>query len=74
MNFTRLALLLVLTLGFACSFPEKESSNDQTVSSPELEGISSRAILDFVEALDYEMPDQIHSIMLRRHGKIVARC
>jgi CubicO group peptidase (beta-lactamase class C family) len=64
-NFTRMALLLVLALGFACTVPEKDS--------PELEGISSRAILDFVEALDYEMPDQIHSIMLRRHGKVAAQ-
>ncbi len=41
--------------------------------TPEAEGISSRAILDFVEALEKEQPDAIHSIMLRRHGKIVAQ-
>jgi CubicO group peptidase (beta-lactamase class C family) len=36
-------------------------------------GISSQAILDFVEALEKEQPDDAHSFILRRHGKIAAQ-
>jgi CubicO group peptidase (beta-lactamase class C family) len=40
-------------------------------SSPERQGISSSAILAFVEAADGEI-DQMHSFMLVRHGHVVA--
>ncbi len=69
----RISLLILLIIA-ACTAPVKEGlNNEQAFSTPEAEGISSRAILDFVEALDHEMPDQIHSMMLRRHGKVVAQ-
>ena len=40
-------------------------------STPEAQGISSSAILAFVEAADKEI-DALHSFMLLRHGHVVA--
>ena len=40
-------------------------------STPEAQGISSKAILGFVEAAEQQV-DAIHSFMLVRHGKVVA--
>ncbi|HXX69943.1 MAG TPA: serine hydrolase domain-containing protein [Polyangiaceae bacterium] len=40
-------------------------------SAPEAQGISSSAVLSFVEAADREV-DAIHSVMLVRHGHVVA--
>ena len=40
-------------------------------SSPEAQGIASSAILAFVEAADRDI-DSLHSLMLLRHGKVVA--
>jgi len=66
--------MLVLLMGLvSCNATQKEDVNGKSgYSTPEQEGISSRAILQFVEALEKEQPDAIHSLMLRRHGKIVA--
>jgi CubicO group peptidase (beta-lactamase class C family) len=66
-------LLIPLILFLSCTSSEKDSDNSgKACSTPEAEGISSRAIMDFVDALEREQTDAIHSIMLRRHGKIVA--
>ncbi len=71
--FSFIFTILLMTC-FACTAPAPGGADqDQSISSPEAQGISSRAILDFVEALDEEMPDEIHSMMLRRHGKVVAQ-
>ncbi len=40
-------------------------------SSPEAQGVSSAAILSFVEAADKDI-DSLHSFMLVRHGHVVA--
>ncbi len=40
-------------------------------STPEAQGISSAAILDFVKAADQNI-DSLHSFMLVRHGRVVA--
>ena len=40
-------------------------------STPEAQGISSAAVLDFVDAADREMAD-MNSFMLVRHGHVVA--
>jgi CubicO group peptidase (beta-lactamase class C family) len=40
-------------------------------STPEAQGIASQAILTFVEAAEKEL-DALHSIMLLRHGQVVA--
>jgi len=44
-----------------------------TGSTPESLGISSQAILNFVEAAEKERPDDLHSFMLVRHGKVAAQ-
>lgn len=41
-------------------------------STPEAQGIASGAILAFVEALEKAYLEQIHSLMLVRHGQVVA--
>src|SRR4051812_6911684 len=40
-------------------------------STPEAEGISSQGVLDLVTALDSQI-NEVHSLMLVRHGKVVA--
>jgi len=47
-----------------------ETGSKAAYSTPEAEGISSRDILNFVEALEVAQPDAIHSVMLRRHGHL----
>jgi CubicO group peptidase (beta-lactamase class C family) len=68
-------LILVPLLGFTtCTpSPEEESSTNTGYSTPEEEGISSRSILEFIEALEEAQPDALHSVMIRRHGNIVAQ-
>ena len=59
------ALLLIATLraqAVAGSLPR---------STPETQGISSEAILDFVNAADKEI-NTMHSFMVVRHGKVIA--
>ncbi len=67
-------LILVPLLGLvSCTTSQKgETTDNSDYSTPEAEGISSGAILKFVEALEASQPDAIHSVMIRRHGKIVA--
>src|SRR5260370_9561020 len=40
-------------------------------SSPEAQGVSSSAVLSFIEAADKNI-DSLHSFMLLRHGHVVA--
>ena len=67
-----LILVPLLWLAGCNTPPEAASSGESGHSSPEEQGISSQAILQFIEALEEAQPDAIHSMMLRRHGKIVA--
>lgn len=48
----------------------KEITQQLPRSTPEAQGISSRAIIDFVESAD--KIDAVHSFMLLRHGHVVA--
>ncbi len=41
--------------------------------TPEEQGISSRSIVEFFEALEKAQPDAVHSVMIRRHGLIVSQ-
>jgi CubicO group peptidase (beta-lactamase class C family)/predicted glycoside hydrolase/deacetylase ChbG (UPF0249 family) len=75
-----LCLLLALTISPApaqtrrqvgASTLPADSSRTLPRSSPERQGISSSAILAFIEAADREI-DQMHSFMLLRHGRVVA--
>ena len=68
-------LILAIWLGFnACTTQNNsELSGNTGFSTPEEAGISSLAILQFIEALEEAQPDAIHSVMIRRHGNIVAQ-
>src|SRR5207245_11046852 len=71
----RLAATLAMALvGFLASpLPAAEPPTGVALpsSTPERQGISSSAILGFVEAADTEI-DAMHSFMLVRHGHVVA--
>ncbi len=41
-------------------------------STPESQGMSSKAILNFIDAAEKQQPDALHSLMIVRHGNIVA--
>jgi len=70
MKQTRAHLLFfpVLVLLFTCS--AYSNSKQLPRSSPEAQGVSSAAILAFIEAAD--QIDAMHSFMLVRHGHVVA--
>jgi predicted N-acetyltransferase YhbS len=66
-------LIVMSLLAFALHLPAENVSLPR--STPEEQGISSAAILDFVEAADKNfMADSnaVHSFMLVRHGYVVA--
>jgi CubicO group peptidase (beta-lactamase class C family) len=63
-------LSLFLRAQMICGAAEK-ASLALPRSTPEAQGISSVAILDFVEAADKQV-NAIHSFMLVRHGSVVA--
>jgi hypothetical protein len=58
------ALLTAMLGASAVSVPLRRST-------PEAQGISSQAILDFVEAADRNI-DTLHSFMILRHGHVIA--
>jgi CubicO group peptidase (beta-lactamase class C family) len=65
-NVIRICLIIVLTgtawAGQADALPR---------SAPEAQGVSSSALLGFVNALDEQM-DGMHSLMVLRHGQVIA--
>ncbi len=58
-----LALVAGLLAQIAQAFP---------VSSPEQEGVPSRAILSLIERMEKDI-DAVHSLMILRHGKIITQ-
>ena len=63
-------LVLVLAIGVAAR-PIEPPSFSFPRSAPEAQGISSAAILAFVEEAEQKL-DALHSIMIVRHGQVVA--
>jgi CubicO group peptidase (beta-lactamase class C family) len=61
-----LSLLALFVLGSTVCY-----GADLPRSSPEAQGVSSAAVLAFVEAADKNL-DALHSFMLLRHGQVVA--
>src|ERR1700676_2702621 len=61
-----LSLVAVFVLGASTG-----AGADLPRSSPEAQGVSSPAVLSFVEAADKTI-DSLHSFMLLRHGRVVA--
>ena len=66
MNFPARSLILLLVS--ACN---AAAVGPLPRSEPESEGLSSRSLLEFVEDLDSRI-DGIHSVMVLRHGKVIA--
>lgn len=64
-------LVAILGLMFVGSCGSLEAAQPLPRATPESQGISSAALLDFVEHADAEVHD-LHSIMLLRHGHVVA--
>ena len=64
-------ILVALIACGGASVGAAEPSSALPRSSPEAQGISSSAILAFVEAADRNI-DAMHSFMLVRHGHVVA--
>ena len=62
----------ICSLVFICTIVMTRSAVSFETSTPEAQGISSSAIIDFIEAAEAEV-DALHSFMLLRHGKIVAQ-
>lgn len=63
-------LLLSLFLLTTCS-PKPNADNNLPVSQPEKEGVSSEAILRFIEAMS-QSPHELHGFVFLRHGRIIA--
>ena len=66
LRFAALGLLLLSAVATAA-----EDSTSLPRSSPERQGVSSTAILGFIEAADSQL-DSLHSVILVRHGNVVA--
>ena len=65
-------LLLILII-FSCQVKETVKKNEVLgKSSPEAQGVSSKGILNFIQAAEEQQPNALHSFILARHGKIVA--
>lgn len=63
----RIISIIILTAIFSCNPNEGLKDNTQPVT-PESQGISSKAIIDFLEAAESERPDDMNSIIIMRHG------
>ncbi len=50
-----------------------EPGDKNETQTPESLGISSQAILNFIEAAEQGRPDELHSFILMRHGKVAAQ-
>src|SRR5881409_3432316 len=66
-----LVALVLAPLGPATVPAAEKSSSALPRSAPEAQGISSAAILDFVQAADRQVKE-MNSFMLVRHGQVVA--
>jgi CubicO group peptidase (beta-lactamase class C family) len=64
-----LACLPLLLLAAATGFADPGSGLPR--STPEAEGMDSAGVLSLVDALDHRI-DAVHSVMLLRHGRVVA--
>ena len=61
--------LLLLTI---VSCTEKQAGNLLPRSTPEAEGVSSQAILTFLDSAAVNAETEFHSFMFIRHGKVIA--
>ncbi len=67
------AFLLVIILELiSCQVLAQKNTEVKGNVTPETLGISSQAILDFINAAEKERPNDLHSFYMLRHGKQVA--
>src|SRR5436853_288290 len=71
MHHIPLAVIIVLVLMNCLSAAAEAPSSSLPRSSPEAQGISSSALLDFITDADTKL-DGMHAFMLVRHGHVVA--
>jgi CubicO group peptidase (beta-lactamase class C family) len=71
MNFFKSTLSTILIALLLTTCTNRNIDNKLPRSTPEAEGVSSEAILKFVETADTAVKE-IHSFMLLRHGKVIA--
>ena len=65
---------IALSLSFLLLFVAGNAQDHKTeATTPESLGISSQAILNFIEAAEKERKDDLHSFILLRHGQIAAQ-
>ena len=69
-NMKKIMMLVSVSLAAVCGATENNSSSLPR-ATPESQGISSAAILDFVQSADQQV-DAMNSFMLVRHGHVVA--
>lgn len=65
-------LFLQILILIGCNQSTSDQETAQPVT-PESLGISSEAILDFIESAEKERTDEMHSFILMRHGKVAAQ-
>lgn len=71
MNRTHLFFLYGLLVFFIACTSNRTKTNVLPRSTPEAEGVSSQYILNFIEAVETSQ-HELHSIMILRHGKVIA--
>lgn len=64
---------LLLSAGLLLAVITGITQQKSEALTPESLGISSKAILDFVEAAEKERKDELHSFILLRHGQVAAQ-
>lgn len=67
-KFNILCLVLLILMA-GCN----TNGNKDQVATPESLGISSRAIIDFIDALEKNRTDEMHGFVLMRHGQVAAQ-
>lgn len=72
MNITGPLILVLLSTSLSLARASADpASGALPRSTPEAQGVASASILDFVETADREI-DALHSLMLLRHGHVIA--
>lgn len=66
--------IILAVVASSCNNKTRNDSRSLPRSTPEAEGVSSEGILQFVNAIDSAYPTgiEIHSMMIVRHGKVIA--
>ena len=69
-----LLIAILVCLCFTYNYAQNKNSylnNTLPLSTPEAEGVSSKGILRFLEAVD-KGQNELHSFVMLRHGKIIS--